>query len=84
MRFRVRIVLGDDALVHAERLVKLTRAAKMVAAVECRRALIVAHLGQRHRAAAVLAGSESFVGGYLHISAAHLAFDYCHISILPV
>ena len=84
MRLRVRVVLGNDALVHAERLVKLTCAAEVVAAVERRRALIVAHLGQRHRAAAVLAGSESFVGGYLHISAAHLAFDYCHISILPV
>ena len=84
MRLRVRVVLGDDALVHAECFVKLASAAKMVAAVERRRALIVAHLGQRHRAAAVLTGSKGLVDGYLHISAAHLAFDYCHISILPV
>ena len=83
VRLRVRVVLGNDALVHAERLVKLARTAEVIAAVECRRALIVAHLGQRHRAAAVLAGSESFVGGYLHVPAAHFAFDYCHISILP-
>ena len=84
MRFRVRIVLGDDALVYAQCLVKLARTAEVIAAVECRCALIVAHLGQRHRAAAVLAGSESLVGGYLHVPTAHLAFDYCHISILPV
>ena len=55
----------------------------MRAAVEQAQPLVVVRLRQRHRAAAVLAGSESFVGGYLHISAAHLAFDYCHISILP-
>ena len=84
MRFRVRVVLGDDALVYTQRFVKLTRAAEVVAAVERRCALIIAHLGQRHCAAAVLAGSKGLVGGYLHISAAHLAFDYCHISILPV
>ena len=84
MRLRVRIVLGDDALIHAQRFVKFTRAAEVVAAVECRCALIVAHLGQRHRAAAVFTHSKGLVGGYLHIPAAHLAFDYCHISILPV
>ena len=63
VRLRIRVILGNNALINGKSLVKLSHAAKMIAAVECRRALIVAHLGQRHCAAAVLAGSKGLVGG---------------------
>ena len=84
VRLRIRVILGDNALVHRKSLVKLSHAAKMIASVECCRALFVTDLGQGHRTAAVFTDSKCFFRRKLHIPAAHFALDYSHVvSPLP-
>ena len=79
VRLRIRVILGDNALVHRKSLVKLSHAAKMIASVECCRALFITDLGQGHRTAAVFTDSKCFFRRKLHIPAAHFAFDYSHV-----
>ena len=78
MRLSVVVVLGNDPLIHGQRLVKLAAAPEVIAAVKGRRPLLVIYFGQRHRAAAVLARPKGLVRRDINISAAHFAFDNCH------
>ena len=78
MRLSVVVVLGNDALIHSQRLVKLTAAPEMIAAVERRCPLLVVYFGQRHRTAAVFTRSKRLVRRDLNIPAAHLTLDYRH------
>ena len=78
VRLSVVVVLGNDPLIHGQRLVKLAAAPKVIAAVKRRRPLLVVHFGQRHRAAAVFTRSKGLVRRDLNIPAAHFAFNNCH------
>ena len=83
VRLRVVVVLGNDALIHGQRLVKLAAAPEMIAAVKRRRPLLIVYFGQCHRAAAVFTRSKGLVRRDLNISAAHLTLDNRH-SFLPL
>ena len=78
VRLGVVVVLGNDALIHGQRLVKLAAAPKVIAAVKRRRPLLVVYFGKRHRAAAVFTRSKRLVRRDLNIPAAHLTLDYRH------
>ena len=78
VRLSVVVVLGHDALIHGQRLVKLAAAPEVIAAVERRCPLLVVHFGQRHRAAAVFARSKGLIRRDLNIPAAHFTFNNCH------
>ena len=54
----------------------------MRAAVEQAQPLVIVHLRQRHRTAAVFTRSKRLVRRDLNIPAAHLALDYCHLLVL--
>ena len=83
VRLRVVVVLGNDALIHSQRLVKLTAAPEVIAAVKRRRPLLVVHFGQRHRAAAVFARPKRLVRRDLNIPTTHFTLDDRH-SFLPL
>ena len=70
----VVLVLLHDTLVHGKRSVKLALPSEMIAAVEHIRPLLVVHLREGHRAAAVFACPECLVCGKLDISSTHFAF----------
>ena len=78
VRLSVVVVLGNDPLIHGQRLVKLAAAPKVIAAVERRCPLLVIYFGQRHRAAAVFTRSKGLVRRDLNIPAAHFTFNNCH------
>ena len=78
VRLSVVVVLGHDALIHGQRLVKLAAAPKVIAAVKRRCPLLVVHFGQRHRAAAVFTRSKGLIRRDLNIPAAHFTFNNCH------
>ena len=83
VRLSVVVVLGNDALIHGQRLVKLAAAPEVIAAVKRRRPLLVVHFGQRHRAAAVFAHSKRLVRRDLNIPTTHFTLDDRH-SFLPL
>ena len=83
VRFCVVVVLGNDALIHGQRLVKLAAAPEVIAAVKRRRPLLVIYFGQRHRAAAVFARPKGLVRRDINIPTAHFTLDDRH-SFLPL
>ena len=82
VRLRIGVVLLNDALIHRQRLVKLSDPAEVVAPVERGSPLLIAHLRQGHRRAAILADAKRFVCSQLDIPATHFTFDNCHVASL--
>ena len=78
VRLSVVVVLGNDALIHSQRLVKLAAAPKVIAAVKRRCPLLIVYLRQSHRAAAVFARPKGLIRRDLNIPAAHFTFNNCH------
>ncbi|MFQ9060809.1 MAG: hypothetical protein ACLR5X_04740 [Oscillospiraceae bacterium] len=80
MRLSVVVILGHNALIHGQCLVKLAAAPEVIAAVKGRRPLLVIYFGQRHRAAAIFTRPKGLVSRDLNIPAAHFALDDRHFS----
>ena len=82
VRLSICIVLADQPLVDRRSFVKLTVSPQMRAAVEQTQPLVVVHLRQRHRAAAVFTRPKGLIRRDLNISATHFAFNDRHLLVL--
>ena len=83
VRLRVGVVLVEDLLIDARRLVKVVVPAEMVRAVIEVCAAVIIEPWQRLLRAAVFAGRHGFVPADLKRPAAHFAFEDRHI-IYPI